>query len=117
MVLMATTLPGDATPHELLTPRERWNEDFVRYAPATATCPGGSLDQVRTRLYVSGPLLPEQLETPLSSDIRARLRTGDALYSFHRFFDEPGRRPWGFAGHLVAHGDCIVHADVTGYDN
>jgi len=113
----AAALAGDTSSQALITPRERWNVDFARHAPATAACPGGSLDQVRSALRVRGPLKPEQLESPLSPEILARLRTGDAVYSFDAFFNEPGQRPWGFAGHVVAHGDCIVHADVTGYDN
>lgn len=113
----AAALAGNTSSQALITPRERWNVDFARHAPATAACPGGSLDRARSALRVRGPLQPEQLESPLLPEILARLRTGDAVYSFDAFFNEPGQRPWGFAGHLVAHGDCIVHADVTGYDN
>ena len=117
LVWTASAVAGAVPQHALLTPREAWNSDFADRAPATAACPGGSLEQVRSTLRVRGPLQPGDLEGPLSREVDARLRPGDALYSFEAFFNEPGRRPWGFAGHLVAHGDCIVHADVTGYDN
>lgn len=117
MMWAASTVAGAAPYPGLLTPREAWNDDFTNHAPATAACPGGSLEQVRSTLRVRGPLQPDHLEGPLSPAVLTRLRTGDALYAFEAYVNQPGTRPWGFAGHLVAHGDCIVHAETTGYDN
>jgi len=117
-VLWTASALGGATPlPALLTPREDWNRDFTDRVAATAACPGGSLEHLRSTLRVRGPLQSEQLERPLPPELHARLRTGDGLYAFEGYFVDTGRRPWGFAGHVVVRDDCIVHADVTGYDN
>ncbi len=54
---------------------------------------------------------------PVSRLVEERLTASDRIYAFD-FSSNPDASPWwAFRGVLVAHGDCIIHVEVTGYDH
>lgn len=94
-----------------------WGEDFTSRSPATAECPGGSLAHLGTRMTVSAPYTLERFRTPVPDPIRSNVVSTDRLHLFQYTTHLDSGDYWGFSGYLVARGDCIVHAQVTGYDN
>jgi hypothetical protein len=126
-----------ASSTDLLSDRSRWNEDFTRLSPPTPECPGGSVAALETRINVIGPYTLESFKTmearskpeapesgtttvflyPVSRLVEERLTASDRIYAFD-FSSNPDASPWwAFRGVLVAHGDCIIHVDITGYDH
>lgn len=122
---------------QLLSDRSRWSEDFTRLSPPTPECAGGSVEELKTRMSVTGPHTlksfehmaarskPETLEPgtttvflyPLSAFVREHFKDHDRIHAFD-FTTDPDTSPWwAFRGILVAHGDCILHVEVTGYDH
>ncbi len=122
---------------QLLSDRSRWSEDFTRFSPPTPECAGGSVEALKSHMSVNGPHTlasfeqmaagseQEPLEPgtttvflyPLSAFVKERLKDRDRIHAFD-FTTDPDRSPWwGFRGILVAHGDCILHVEVTGYDH
>lgn len=54
---------------------------------------------------------------PVSRLVEERLTASDRIYAFD-FSSNPDESPWwAFRGVLVAHGDCIIHVEITGYDH
>lgn len=53
----------------------------------------------------------------MSESIRLRISEHHRFYSFEFTTNPNSDQYWGFRGYLVAEGDCIVHVEVTGYDN
>lgn len=102
---------------ELLSPRSKWHGEFTDRSPSTAECPGGTLTHLRSRMAVSGSYTVGEFEERIPDSIRLRLTDDDRLHSF-QFTTNPDLADfWGFSGYLVSRGDCIIHADVTSYDN
>jgi hypothetical protein len=130
--------PAHAAENALLTERSAWG-DLARFAEPTEACPGGSLEQLRQRVGVAGPSSIEELDRreaaaevadlkagaatsivwfyPVSDFIRQKLRAPAELYTFE-FSTDPSASPWwGFRGLLVAREDCLIHAEITGFDH
>lgn len=68
---------------------------------------------------------PEEPETgtttvilyPVSAFFEANLTASDRIYAFD-FTSNSDESPWwAFRGNLAAHGDCIIHVEITGYDH
>lgn len=126
-----------ASDEHLLSDRSRWSEDFTRFSPPTPECAGGSVEELKTSMSINGPHTLESFEEmaarseqetpepgttvvflyPLSGFVKERLKNHDRIHAFD-FTTDPNSSPWwGFRGILVAHGDCIIHVEVTGYDH
>lgn len=122
---------------QLLSDRSRWSEDFTRFFPPTPACAGGSVEALKSHISVNGPHTLasfEQMATgseqeplepgtttvflyPLSAFVKERMKDRDRIHAFD-FTTDPDSFPWwAFRGILVAHGDCILHVEVTGYDH
>jgi hypothetical protein len=133
-----TASPAHAAENALLTERSAWG-DLARFAEPTQDCPGGSLEKLRQRVGVAGPSSIEELDRqeaeaevadhkagpgrsivwlyPVSDFIRQKLRAPAELYTFE-FSTDPSVSPWwGFRGLLVAREDCLIHAEITGFDH
>lgn len=104
--------PADA----LLSPREYWGRDFTDRAPPTAACPGGSLAALRGAMSIQD-VDASSGANELPAAVRAGLAAEDRVHRFLFSTDPDAPGYWGFSGVLVARGDCILHAAVTGYDN
>lgn len=102
---------------ELLSPRSGWGADLTDRSPPTKACPGGTVEQLATRMDVSSPYALADFEPEISDRIRTRIASDHRLYSVRFGTDPDADGYWGFSGYLVARGDCIVHAEVTSYDN
>lgn len=102
---------------ELLSPRSEWGADFADRSPPTSACPGGTVEQLATRMDVSSPYALTDFGPKVSDRIRARIAGDHRLYSVRFATDPEADGYWSFSGYLVARGDCIVHAEVAGYDN
>lgn len=96
-----------------------WNGDFRRLVRPTAQCPGGTMAQLRSRVSVSEPHVPRDLER--IHDFRPRsvpaIAPSDKLHAFHFRSESPDGSFWGFDGFVVARGKCIIHVEVTSHDN
>lgn len=54
---------------------------------------------------------------PVSAFVEEHMTASDRIHAFD-FTSNPDESPWwAFRGVLVAHGDCIIHVDITGYDH
>ena len=122
---------------DLLSDRSRWSEDFTRLSTPTPECPGGSVAALETRMDVIGPHTLASFKTmeasskqeaqetgtttvflyPLSAFVEEHLTASDRIYAF-AFTSNLDESPWwAFRGVLAAHGDCIIHVDIIGYDH
>jgi hypothetical protein len=101
---------------QLLSSRNTWG-DFATRSPPTDECPGGTIKQLGTRMAVSSPYILADFEPTVPNLIRSRISSDHRLYSYQFSTDPESDNYWGFSGYLVARGNCIVHAEVTGYDN
>jgi hypothetical protein len=72
---------------------------------------------LQSRTAISGPYAIGAFEERMPESIRLRLADDDRLHSFQFSTDPDSGDFWGFSGYLVSRGNCIIHADVTGYDN
>jgi hypothetical protein len=109
------TIACGSTP--LLSPLSNWGTDFTSRSPATDKCPGGSLASLGSHMTVSAPYKLAKFQVRVPDLIRTHIASTDRLYSFQFNTTLASGNYWGFSGYLVARGDCIVHAQVTGYDN
>lgn len=137
LVIVCAAGGCSASSADLLSDRSSWNEDFTRLSPPTPECPGGSVAALETRMDVIGPHTLASFKTmeasskqetqeigtttvflyPLSAFVEERLTAADRIHAFD-FSSNPDASPWwAFRGVLVAHGDCIIHVEVTGYDH
>ena len=114
VVSLATIGCGDG---QLLSPRAQWGKDFTDRSPATDKCPGGTLSQLRTRMFVSGPQELAKFDHAIPLAVRSRLSRDDTLHEFQFRTDLAGGGFWGFSGYLVTRDDCVVDVRITGYDN
>jgi hypothetical protein len=103
--------------NSLLSSRESWGGDFADRSPPTDACPGGTLSQLHTQMNVSVPLALADAEVDMPDALRSRIKDGDAFRTFEFDTDLNSSAYWRFSGYLIARGDCIVHAETTGYDN
>jgi hypothetical protein len=101
---------------QLLSSRSTWG-DLASRSPPTEECPGGTMSQLRTRMAVSSPYALADFGPQVANLIRPRILNEHRLYSFQFSTDPYSNSYWGFSGYLVAHGNCINHAEVTSYDN
>jgi hypothetical protein len=138
LIALSATSLCHAEGRALLSERSAWG-DLARFAEPTKDCPGGSLEQLRQRVGVAGPSSIEELDRqqaaaemedrkagaatsivwlyPVSDFIRQKLRAPAELYTFE-FSTDPSVSPWwGFRGLLVAREDCLIHAEITGFDH
>ncbi|WP_460736233.1 hypothetical protein [Lysobacter tyrosinilyticus] len=117
--LSAVSLAVDAG-EKIILPSDpaTWNGDFSRVAQSTAKCAGGDIEQLGRRMVLSQPYSPSEFEAfhrgglPFSG-----LSDSDRFYSFYSRSASPGGRFWAFGGFVVVRGACIIHAEVTTYDN
>jgi hypothetical protein len=101
----------------LLSPTSSWGGDFTDRSPPTDHCPGGTLAELRTRMTVSEPNDLATLRTGVPDTIRSQLSKDDMLYTFQFGTAPDSINFWGFSGYLVARGNCVIHAEITGRDN
>ncbi len=101
----------------LLSSRSDWGGDFTDRSPPTAKCPGGTLEQLKTRMDVSATVIPLIEEVKLPKAVKAELLAGAQLLKF--WFGTNPQEPgyWGFGGHLVSRDGCIIYARTTEHDN
>ena len=102
---------------QLPSPPSTWSADFTDRSPPTAECPGGSLAHLGNLMSVSKPTKLAEFKPGIPEAIRSRISSDDTLHSFQFNTTAESGDYWGFSGYLVARADCIIHAQVTGYDN
>ena len=102
---------------QALSPPISWGSDFTDRSPPTDTCPGGTLSHLRTQMAISEPSESAALRDLIPDNIFPMLTQDDRLHTFQFSTDPDSDDFWGFSGHLVTRGDCIVYAAITGYDN
>lgn len=101
----------------LLSAPRTWGSDFTDRSPATASCPGGTLSQLRRRMAIWQPEAPLEIQRSLPEPVRVRLSDEDSIHEF-QFSETPASGPaWGFGGYLVTRKGCIVHAEIRYFDN
>ncbi len=113
MSLVAVSCGGS----ELLSPTSTWGGDFTDRSPPTDECSGGTVTQLDTQMAVSAPLRREEIESTVPDGIRSSILDSDKFHTFHFGTDPEGSHYWGFSGYLIARGDCIVHVEITSFDN
>lgn len=125
------------TPVQPFSDPATWNPDFMRGAVSSPDCPTDTLRNVRMRMAAIGPYDLDEFErtvsyyssigdepgegTPtynrVSELVRRSIAASDRIYAF-RFnplaADGAAR---GFSGYFVARGDCVVHVQITSYDD
>ena len=111
--LAASASGGD----RLLSPPSSWGDDFTVRSPPTDVCPGGTISHLRARMAVSEPKDLAVLRERFPDTVLSQISQDDRLYTFQFSTDPDSGNFWGFSGYLVARGNCIVHAEVTGHDN
>lgn len=114
-----------------------WNREFMRGALASADCPTDTLENVRTRMAAVGPYTVAQYERTIASyravenvpgpgvaiynrvsEIEKRSITAtDRIYAFGFSADTGDSGTRAFSGYFVTRDDCIVHVEVTSFDN
>ena len=102
---------------QLLSPRSTWGEDFAVRSLPTDQCSGGTLTQLRTRMAVTDPLALAEIGADVPDSVRSGIVRSAKFYSFQYSTAQNSGKFWGFSGYLVARGDCIIHAEITAYDN
>jgi hypothetical protein len=115
-IALLALAPAACSGAQLLSSRSAWG-DFASYSPPTEECPGGTVGQLAKRMAVSPPYLLADFEPAVPSRLRSGITGDHRLYSFQFSTDPDSGNYWGFSGYLVARGNCIVHAEVTGHDN
>ena len=114
LISLAAIACGDS---QLLSPPSTWGGDFTVRSLPTDECPGGTLTQLRTRMAVSDRLALAEIGADIPDSVRSGIVDSAQLYSFQYSTAPDSGKFWGFSGYLVARGDCIIHAQITGYDN
>jgi len=96
-----------------------WSSEFLRRSQPTEECPGGTVEQAEKHMTVSEAYSPERFEAIYPSLLRSLkgIEGTDRFHSFYLKSDLPGGRFWGQGGYLVVRGTCIIHVNVTIYDN
>ena len=100
-----------------------WGGDLVRFMQPTKECAGGTVEQLETRMAVSKPYLMEEFEATqggavaLKGAVDGALLDADRLRSFSFRSDLPGGTFWGIDGYVVVRNGCVIHAEITSYDN
>ncbi len=102
---------------QLLSPPATWGEEFTDRSPPTDRCGGGTLGHLRSRMAVSESHALSDFRGHMPDSIRAQILDDDQLHTFQFSTDPDSVGFWGFSGYLVSRGDCVIHAEVTGYDN
>ena len=102
---------------QLLSPPATWGEEFTNRSPSTDSCVGGTLGHLRSRMTVSEPHALSDYRGQIPDSIRAQILDDDQIHEFQFSTDPDSAVFWGFSGYLVSRGECVVHAEVTGYDN
>jgi hypothetical protein len=114
-----------------------WPRDFMRGALASADCPTDTVRNLRARMAAVGPYTVDEFERTVAtvqatrddpgagivrynraSELTKRSITeADRIYVFGFTSASPGGDTTGFSGYFVAHDECVVHVEVTSYDN
>lgn len=114
-----------------------WSPDFMRGAIASAECPTDTLPNVRTRMAAIGPYEVDDFERTVayyssisgepgegipihnrvSELVRRSIDPADRIYAFGFTSLAAGGSAREYSGYFVARGDCIVHVQVTRYEN
>ena len=96
-----------------------WNSDFRTIVQSTQQCPGGTLDDLRRHMHVTGPYSPKEYRAADRAylEFPAGVQDYDLIHSFYYSAQSEKGRYWGFGGYVVVRDTCIVHADIDGYDN
>ncbi|KRD75947.1 hypothetical protein ASE43_14060 [Lysobacter sp. Root983] len=96
-----------------------WEGDLYRFVQPTPDCRGGTVEQLGKRMEVSEPYLAEAFEKAYATTIpfKRELAPMDRIHSFSFRSEQAGTPYWGFDGYLVARGGCVIHAEITNYDN
>ena len=103
------TVPSDPT---------TWNDDFLRISRPTHDCAGGTVEELGKRTVLSQPYSPIEFEAFHLGALSIRgLKDSDRFYSFYARSELPGGSFWAFGGHVIVRHTCIIHAQVTTYDN
>ena len=128
----------DAPPAaQTLSDPATWSPDFMRGAISSEDCRTDSLPNVRTRMAAIGPYEVDEFERTVayysptggepgesipiynrvSELVRRSIDPADRIYAFGFSSLAAGGSAQGLSGYVVARGDCIVHVQVTRYEN
>ena len=101
------------------TSPDQWGDLAPQITPTDA-CPGGTVEALSSRLVVSpgfSSVISYAKETQEKMPTLEGVRAGDSFHQFSFRQDLPDGGFWGFTGFLLARGGCIIHAQVTSFDN
>lgn len=98
---------------------QTWYGDLRPMITPTEQCPGGTVEQLRKRIFVSEPHSTLTLDAAqrLSQSALRGVEDSDLMYEFHFSSELAGGGFWGFGGYLISRGECVIHAKVTTIDN
>ena len=102
------------------SPLASWPNDLRARIEPTPACPGGTVESLRKRMNVSASFdSPEAFQAVVRERLPPLmgLMPGDAFHQVYFHADLPNDTFWGFGGYIVVRAGCIVHADITSYDN
>jgi hypothetical protein len=96
-----------------------WYGDFLNLIAPTKECPGGTVEQLRKYMYVSDPISALDSGAAQRFPLQALrgIEDSDGVHEFYFSSELPGGSFWGFGGHLISRGACVIHAKVTTIDN
>jgi hypothetical protein len=119
-ILCVSASPAVPREHaELVSDPASWSNDFRNIVQSTEQCAGGTLDDLRGHMHVTGPYSPKEYRAVDRSylEFATGVQDYDLIYSFYYSAQSKTGRYWGFGGYVVVRDTCIVHADIDGYDN
>jgi hypothetical protein len=119
VLLAAATSPASAGEKSVVpSDPASWNRDFLRVTQPTQDCAGGTIEQLGNRTILSQPYSPLEFEAFHRGALSMRgLADSDRFYSFYARSEFPGGDFLAFGGYVVVRATCIIHAEVTTYDN
>ena len=81
VLALISLVPLACNSTQLLSSRSTWG-NFASRSPPTEKCPGGTINQLRTRVAVSAPYTLANFGPQVSNLIRPRILSEHRLYSF-----------------------------------
>jgi len=114
-----------------------WNRDFMRGARSSPECAVDTVRNIQMRMAAIGPYTLEEFVRTVafyastgddrdqgaptynrvSDDVRSSITAADRIYAFGLNSSTVDSGGWQVSGYFVARGDCLVHVEVTGFDN
>jgi hypothetical protein len=96
-----------------------WQVDYLGLPAASEKCPGGEFGELGKRVPALKLYAPKDYESVYRTSLSDLdgLRNSDQIYPFYYRTDLPNGRFAGTGGYIVVRGECIIHVQVTLYDN